>query len=64
MPVDFQAIKKRDLNLAKAWRMRTRLQMEQAFKQGYAVTGFNVGGNRAYYTLTKLSGSLDIMTRL
>ena len=63
-PVDFQAIKKRDLNLAKAWRMRTRLQMEQAFKQGYAVTGFNVGGNRAYYTLTKLSGSLDIMTRL
>ena len=64
VPVDFQALKRRDLNLAKAWRSRTRLQFEQAFKQGYAVTSFDVGGNRAYYTLTKLSSTLDIMTRL
>jgi predicted GNAT superfamily acetyltransferase len=63
VPVDFQSLKKRDLNLAKAWRMRTRLQFEEAFKQGYAVTGFGVGGNRAYYTLTRLSGSLDIIAR-
>jgi predicted GNAT superfamily acetyltransferase len=63
-PVDFQAIKRRDLNLGKAWRMRTRMQFEQAFKQGYAVTGFDVTGNRACYTLTRLSASLDIMTRL
>ncbi len=63
VPVDFQAMKKRDINLAKAWRMRTRLQFEQAFRQGYAVSGFGVGGNRAYYTLTRLSGSTDIMAR-
>lgn len=63
-PVDFQAIKKHDLNLAKAWRMRTRLQFEQAFQQGYAVTGFEVTGNRACYALTRLSASADIMARL
>jgi predicted GNAT superfamily acetyltransferase len=64
IPLDFQEMKRRDLNLAKAWRMRTRLQFEQAFKEGYAVTDFAVGGNRAYYTLTKLSGGLDIMAQL
>jgi predicted GNAT superfamily acetyltransferase len=64
IPVDFQALKRRDLNLAKAWRARTRMQFEQAFQQGYAITDFGVGGNRAYYTLTKLSATLDIMARL
>jgi predicted GNAT superfamily acetyltransferase len=63
VPVDFQSMKRHDVNLAKAWRMRTRMQFEQAFKDGYAVTEFAVGGNRAYYMLTKLSASLDIMAR-
>jgi predicted GNAT superfamily acetyltransferase len=60
-PVDFQALKRRDINLAKAWRTRTRLQFEQAFKAGYAVTSFGVNGNRAFYLLTRLSASFAII---
>jgi chorismate synthase len=63
VPADFQSIKRNDINLAKAWRMRTRLQFEQAFRDGYVVTSFGLGGNRAYYTLTKLSDAVDIMVR-
>lgn len=62
VPLDFQTMKRRDINMAKAWRTRTRLQFEQAFKDGYAVTDFGQGGNRAYYTLTRLSGSVAIMS--
>jgi len=61
VPVDFQTIKRQDINMAKAWRMRTRMQFEQAFKNGYAVTSFGQSGNRAYYELTKLSAGLAII---
>ena len=63
VPLDFQALKRRDINLAKAWRMRTRLQFEQAFKSGYAVTSFGSSSNRAFYTLTKLSATLAIISK-
>lgn len=61
VPLDFQAMKRNDINLAKAWRIRTRMQFEQAFKDSYAVTGFNQNGNRAFYTLTRLSAGLAII---
>ena len=62
-PVDFQAVKKQDMKLAKAWRMRTREQFEDAFQRGYAVTSFAASATRACYTLTRLSASPDIMAR-
>lgn len=53
VPMDFQAIKRADLNEALAWRLRTRAHFLDAFGQGYVATGFAVRGERGYYLLTR-----------
>lgn len=53
IPPDFQALKRSDLNHAKAWRMRTRLQFEDAFSRGYIVVDFNATPSRACYILER-----------
>jgi predicted GNAT superfamily acetyltransferase len=57
VPVDFQAIKRRDMALARRWRSHTRDVFEAMFHSGFMVTDFvlqeDVGGRqRAYYLLT------------
>jgi predicted GNAT superfamily acetyltransferase len=54
IPPDFQRMKKADINLARAWRMRTRLQFEEAFARGFAATDFSSDRNRTCYILTPL----------
>lgn len=51
IPLDFQSLKRGDLNHAKAWRMRSRLQFEDAFSRGYVVVDFIATPSRAYYIL-------------
>lgn len=52
IPADFQAMKRKDINLARAWRMRTRLQFEDAFSKGFVVTDFAILADRTCYILT------------
>ncbi|MCS7059908.1 MAG: hypothetical protein RMN25_01975 [Anaerolineae bacterium] len=51
IPLDFQALKRTDLNHARAWRMRTRLQFEDAFSRGFVVVDFIRLGPRTFYVL-------------
>lgn len=53
IPLDFQSLKRGDLNHAKAWRMRTRLQFEDAFSRGYIVVDFIATPLRACYILER-----------
>ncbi len=53
IPPDFQSLKRGDLNHAKAWRMRTRLQFEDAFSRGYVVVDFIATPSRACYILER-----------
>ncbi len=53
IPPDFQSLKRSDLNHAKAWRMRTRLQFEDAFSRGYIVVDFIATPSRACYILQR-----------
>ncbi len=53
IPPDFQSLKRGDLNHAKAWRMRTRLQFEDAFSRGYIVVDFVTTASRACYILER-----------
>ncbi len=56
IPADFQAIKARDLELARAWRHHTRELFEAAFSNGYLVTDFFHepidGRQRSFYALS------------
>ena len=56
IPADFQALKTRDLALARAWRQHTRELFEAAFQAGYLVTDFfheHLGGReRSFYALS------------
>lgn len=62
IPPDFQALKAKDLGLARAWRDHTRLVFEQAFSTGYMVTDFvHLRGERvprSYYLLSFGDGTL------
>lgn len=40
VPPDLQAIKKRDLSIARGWRITTRRIFEAYFRRGYVITGF------------------------
>jgi predicted GNAT superfamily acetyltransferase len=57
IPLDFQAVKARDLALARAWRQHTRGLFEAAFSAGYLVTDFFrelVGDRlRAFYAISQ-----------
>jgi predicted GNAT superfamily acetyltransferase len=55
IPSDYQDLRARDLALAQAWRMQTRLLFESLFKRGYLVTDFiHLPGasSRSYYVLS------------
>ena len=57
IPADFQALKRKDLALAHAWRQHARELFEACFAAGYVVTDFlheTVGGwPRNFYILTR-----------
>jgi predicted GNAT superfamily acetyltransferase len=57
IPADFQAMKARDVTLARAWRQHTRALFEAAFKSGYLVTDFfrePMGDRlRAFYAISQ-----------
>lgn len=53
IPPDFQSLKRSDLNHAKAWRMRTRLQFEDAFSRGFVAVDFSATPSRACYILER-----------
>ena len=51
IPYDFNSLKSRDLNLAKAWRQTSRELFEFTFASGYSVIDFLVANGRSYYVL-------------
>jgi predicted GNAT superfamily acetyltransferase len=57
IPSNFQAIKSRDLGLARAWRSQTRSLFEEAFASGYWVTDFFhepvESRDRSFYALSR-----------
>ena len=58
IPVNFQKIKREDMDLAIAWRLHLRDLAESHFKSGYVVTDFvrhesDDGTFRSFYVLTK-----------
>ena len=57
IPGDIDAIKAADMGLAKAWRFHMRALMDDAFRQGCAVTGFATEGRgahrRSYYVVER-----------
>ena len=60
VPINFQAIKAKDMPLAHAWRLHTRQLFSTLFAQNYTVTDFILHQNKAYYRLnhTKRFSSL------
>ena len=46
IPHDIEAVKRESLKRARAWRLRVRGLFLDAFKRGYAATGFATGGDR------------------
>lgn len=54
IPRNFQALKRANKEAALRCRLEMRERFEQAFAQGYAVTGFTLDDERAVYTLTRL----------
>jgi predicted GNAT superfamily acetyltransferase len=55
IPADFQTVKREDMAAAKAIRLSTRAQFEQAFVEGFVVMGFEMNAERGLYVLAKLS---------
>ena len=55
IPSDIDAILASDVSAAHAWRFRIRGQLEEAFADGYVITGFagSRGGARGYYLLER-----------
>ncbi len=64
IPSNFQAIKSRDLALARAWRSHTRDLFESAFNNGYWVTDFVYemvdGRQRSLYALSEGEHRIEI----
>ncbi len=52
IPMDFPAMKKADLGLARDWRFFSREVFEEAFRLGYLVTDFVCDAERSFYVLT------------
>jgi predicted GNAT superfamily acetyltransferase len=53
IPAYFQAIKAKDLQLARAWRLHTRALFEAAFERAYVVTDLLFQAGHSYYLLEK-----------
>lgn len=57
VPINFQRLKEKNLDLAKEWRLASRRVFETYFARGYAVVDFNVGcreqERRGYYRLSR-----------
>jgi len=56
IPANFQALKRKDIALAQAWRQHTRELFEACFAAGYIVTDFlyeTAGWPRSFYLLTR-----------
>ena len=53
IPPTFQAIKKADMGLARAWRLHSRALFESAFAQGYTVIDLLFTGGASFYLLQK-----------
>lgn len=53
IPRHFQALKRSDPAAAMRCRMEMRQRFEQAFAEGYIVTGFTLDSEQAFYTLTR-----------
>ncbi len=62
IPRNFQALKRADREAALRCRLEMRERFEQAFAQGYAVTGFMLDDERGVYTLTRLARGADSHT--
>jgi predicted GNAT superfamily acetyltransferase len=57
VPADFQALKRKDMALARAWRMTTREIFQAAFAQGYSAAEYLYHAGRSYYLLKRKSES-------
>ena len=55
IPLDFQALKKQDFELAKNIRLKTRAQFQAAFASGYVITQFERQTDRGVYNLMQIS---------
>ena len=55
IPLDFQALKKQDFELAKDIRLKTRAQFQAAFASGYVITQFERQADRGVYNLMQIS---------
>lgn len=53
VPADFQALKRTDLSLARAWRYTTRAIFQAAFNQGYSATEYVYQDRHGYYLLKR-----------
>lgn len=55
IPVDIAALKRGDIERAKAWQLLVRQAMLALFDASYAVTGFERGAGKAWYIVTRES---------
>jgi predicted GNAT superfamily acetyltransferase len=53
VPADFQALKRANLRLARAWRETTAEHLSRAFAQGYTATEYFYQDGESYYLLQK-----------
>ncbi len=53
VPFDIEAVKKHDLELAKAWRLHTREAFKKAFARGYRAVDLARKGPRVFYQLQR-----------
>jgi predicted GNAT superfamily acetyltransferase len=64
VPVEFQALKARDLALAQAWRLHTRALFEAVFQSGYVITDFfhepHDARMRSFYALSQAETKLEL----
>lgn len=53
IPLDYQAMKKRDADEAMAWRLKTRAQFLAAFADGFVAVGHTMRNQRSFHLLEK-----------
>ena len=53
IPMDFLALKSRDIYLAKEWRSTSRVIFENAFSKGFLIKGFIKEAGHSYYLLDR-----------